>query len=163
MVIAITQNNSIVQLINNAVHDIGTRSAYSMIVQYGTPFNTVPITLTMINNIFSNSNGEIWMASSVTPQFQNNLLNRDSSAYQISIDGAPMTISQLNSIANCSGNITENPQFINPVWGGSNGDYHLQAGSLAIDSGTSSGAPSTDLDGNSRPQGGGYDLGVYEQ
>ena len=42
------------------------------------------------------------------------------------------------------------------------GDLHLRAGSIAIDKGNSSGAPSEDYDGNPRPQGGGYDIGAYE-
>ncbi len=41
-------------------------------------------------------------------------------------------------------------------------DYHLMANSPCIDSGTSQGAPTTDLEGNSRPQGAGYDMGAYE-
>jgi len=44
----------------------------------------------------------------------------------------------------------------------SNLDLHLKAGSPAIDAGTSSGAPSVDFDGVSRPQGSGYDVGAYE-
>jgi MYXO-CTERM domain-containing protein len=43
-----------------------------------------------------------------------------------------------------------------------NGDYHLSATSPAIDKGTSSDAPSDDLDGNARPQGNGWDIGAYE-
>jgi len=42
------------------------------------------------------------------------------------------------------------------------GDYHLAAGSPAIDKGTSSYAPATDLEGKSRPAGAGYDIGAYE-
>ena len=41
-------------------------------------------------------------------------------------------------------------------------NLHLKAGSPAIDAGTSSGAPSVDFDGVSRPQGAGYDVGAYE-
>ena len=41
-------------------------------------------------------------------------------------------------------------------------DLHLKSGSPAIDAGTSSGAPSVDFDGVSRPQGSGYDVGAYE-
>lgn len=43
-----------------------------------------------------------------------------------------------------------------------NRDLHLAASSTAIDSGTSLGAPATDLDGNSRSSGNGPDIGAYE-
>ena len=55
-----------------------------------------------------------------------------------------------------TGNINSNPQFV----GGSN--YSLISSSPCIDTGTSSGAPNTDIDGISRPQGSGYDMGAYE-
>ncbi len=41
-------------------------------------------------------------------------------------------------------------------------DLHLRAGSLAIDTGTSTDAPSVDFDGRQRPEGGGYDIGADE-
>jgi len=41
-------------------------------------------------------------------------------------------------------------------------DFHLLASSPAVDAGTLAGAPTTDLDGNPRPMGGGVDLGAYE-
>ena len=40
-------------------------------------------------------------------------------------------------------------------------DYHLSAGSAAIDQGTNAGV-TTDIDGESRPHGGGYDIGADE-
>jgi hypothetical protein len=43
-----------------------------------------------------------------------------------------------------------------------NGDYHLTADSPCIDTGTSEGAPSDDIDGDTRPQGQGYDMGADE-
>ena len=54
------------------------------------------------------------------------------------------------------GNITGNPLFAGPS------DYHLQAGSPCIDNGTSAAAPSTDIEGTSRPQGANFDMGAYE-
>ncbi|MDD5570315.1 MAG: sugar-binding protein [Bacteroidales bacterium] len=57
--------------------------------------------------------------------------------------------------------VTANPQFVNYIRTGG-GDYHLKSISPAIDAGTSTYAPSTDFDGNTRPQGTGYDIGAYE-
>lgn len=51
-----------------------------------------------------------------------------------------------------------NPVFVSP----DTGDYHLQAESSAIDAGTFLNEVNDDFDGNSRPQGNGYDIGVYE-
>jgi hypothetical protein len=49
--------------------------------------------------------------------------------------------------------------FVNVV----TADYHLPAGSLALDKGQSLGAVPTDRDGVSRPQGAAYDAGCYER
>jgi hypothetical protein len=57
-----------------------------------------------------------------------------------------------------TGNIQADPQFVDA----SSGDYHLQAWSPCIDSGTADGAPDHDLDGVIRPQNAGYDMGAYE-
>ena len=59
------------------------------------------------------------------------------------------------------GTIVADPQSVNYQANGS-GDYHLKAGSPAIDAGIATGAPATDIDGNPRPQGKGFDIGPYE-
>jgi len=59
------------------------------------------------------------------------------------------------------GTINADPLLVNYQPNGS-GDYHLQSGSRAINSGTSTAAPSIDLDGAPRPFGTGFDIGVYE-
>jgi hypothetical protein len=41
-------------------------------------------------------------------------------------------------------------------------NYQLSSTSLAIDSGTATDAPNTDILGNPRPSGGGFDIGAYE-
>jgi parallel beta-helix repeat protein len=41
-------------------------------------------------------------------------------------------------------------------------DFHLKDGCLAIDNGTSNHAPSTDIEGRTRPWGNGFDMGAYE-
>ncbi len=54
-------------------------------------------------------------------------------------------------------NIWGNPDFVNP----DNGDYHLGAGSAAVDAGVNAGV-TTDIDGDPRPVGAGYDIGADE-
>ena len=54
--------------------------------------------------------------------------------------------------------INQNPGFKNAA----GGDYHLTESSPCIDTGTSAGAPTADIEGVPRPQGNGYDMGAYE-
>lgn len=54
-------------------------------------------------------------------------------------------------------NLTTDPRFVS-----AGADFRLAAGSPAIDAGSSLGAPSTDLDGRSRPRGAAFDIGAYE-
>jgi hypothetical protein len=60
---------------------------------------------------------------------------------------------------NLGHNINADPLFVNSAAG----DYHLGAGSPAIDRGTSDGAPALDFEGNARPKGRGYDIGADER
>jgi parallel beta-helix repeat protein len=56
-----------------------------------------------------------------------------------------------------STNIRGDPAFVNPEAG----DYHIGQGSAAIDAGVDAGV-TTDIDGNSRPSGPGFDIGADE-
>jgi hypothetical protein len=50
------------------------------------------------------------------------------------------------------------PLFVDPAAA----DFHLKAGSPAIDKGAKTNAPATDFDGFARPRGQGYDIGAFE-
>ena len=54
-------------------------------------------------------------------------------------------------------NVWGDPAFVNP----SAGDYHIGLTSAAIDKGVNAGV-GDDIDGDPRPQGGGYDIGADE-
>jgi len=55
----------------------------------------------------------------------------------------------------------EEALFVDPTLPG--GDYHLREDSPAIDAGTATGAPPTDVDGDPRPSGDGVDIGADER
>ncbi len=60
------------------------------------------------------------------------------------------------------GTLSIDPQFVNSIQSLS-GDFHLIETSPAIDAGTSLGSPyNVDIEGTSRPQGNGWDMGAYE-
>jgi hypothetical protein len=55
-----------------------------------------------------------------------------------------------------TGNISSDPQFVNAT----SGDYHLKPGSPCVDTGTTVGAPATDIEGTARDAT--PDMGAYE-
>ncbi|MCP4544200.1 MAG: DUF11 domain-containing protein [Chloroflexi bacterium] len=55
-------------------------------------------------------------------------------------------------------NLWDDPDFVNPT----SGDYHIGAGSLAVDAGIASGI-TVDIDGDPRPAAFGYDIGADER
>jgi parallel beta-helix repeat protein len=56
------------------------------------------------------------------------------------------------------GNINADPLFVD----GANNDFHLTKLSPCVDSGSAQDAPAGDVEGNTRPCGGGFDMGAYE-
>jgi hypothetical protein len=65
------------------------------------------------------------------------------------------------STGQLQGTLFTPPQLVDFRSDGS-GNYHLAPGSAAIDAGTATGAPTTDIDGTPRPQGNAVDIGPYE-
>ncbi|MCX6033321.1 MAG: hypothetical protein NT169_29070 [Chloroflexi bacterium] len=102
--------------------------------------------------------------SGVTTDITNTLI----ASYTVGIQQVAGTVTTWNTLfngntANTSGTVNENasvtgdPLFVDPA----NGDYHLGADSAAVDAGVAAGI-TTDYDGDSRPQGPGYDIGYDE-
>ena len=58
-----------------------------------------------------------------------------------------------------AGTIVADPLFVDPA----GGDYHVQAASPAVNTGTSTRAPSRSFTGTRRPQAAGFDRGAYER
>ncbi|RJR16407.1 MAG: hypothetical protein C4581_09960, partial [Nitrospiraceae bacterium] len=82
--------------------------------------------------------------------------------------GATVTYSDVQGGYAGTGNINADPLFVNFQQATSGnptsaGDFHIQSGSPVVNQGTASGAPSNDIDGDSRPLGGGYDMGADEK
>jgi hypothetical protein len=88
----------------------------------------------------------------------NNLIYQSRLRPDYSIGGNWYSLSEYQEITSKGqGSIAVNPWFLDS----SRNDFHLMSYSQAIDAGVDIGL-ATDLDGRSRPQGSGYDLGAYE-
>ena len=94
---------------------------------------------------------------------RNNIVSQNE-GYQIqvgpAIDRVTVDHNLIDGFTEVTGDypVIGDPKFVNP----SEADFHLQADSPAIDKGSHVDAPDDDYDGNSRPQGAGYDIGAYE-
>ncbi len=101
------------------------------------------------NNIFYNqADYVIDIANSTGIDVKNNLAYNSNGSVPKSPIGAPMLTNLWNI----------NPLFVNA----GAGNYHLQAGSPAINAGVSLSNVTDDFEGTVRPQGTGYDIGPYE-
>jgi hypothetical protein len=73
-------------------------------------------------------------------------------------DTVATTVDELNGLAGAAANVSADPKFVAYP-----DDLHLTSESKScIDKGTAVGAPPTDADGVTRPQGAGFDIGAYE-
>ncbi len=146
------------EIVNTTVHDNPQRTGYPMYVQYD---STTPITLVMRNSIVSGGEGVVYIGDAVNFTAEHNIFYRPGQSVQVHANGRDYAAEQIEAGELGPGNISRDPLFVSPAWG-TEGDYHLQAGSPAIDSGTATGAPTIDLEYRSRPAGEGYDIGAYE-
>ncbi|MBU4194374.1 MAG: right-handed parallel beta-helix repeat-containing protein [Actinomycetia bacterium] len=146
------------EIINVTVGDNPAREAYPVYFQYD---STSPVTMVMRNTIIANGYGLVYFGDSVDLTCDHNLFYRTGDQWQVHANGRDYTADEFELGALGAGNLSRDTMFVSPAWG-TTGDYRLEAGSPAIDSGSGNGAPHTDLDGYVRPYGGGFDMGAYE-
>ena len=113
------------------------------------------------NNIFSGVQTAIFTESALDLPITHNLFHNikvdfvGSGGNNLGVDLAFWELVAVNATDNLEGA----PLLVDPV---TSRDFHLQAGSPAIDAGTNEYAPSDDLDGVARPVGETVDIGPYE-
>jgi hypothetical protein len=123
---------------------------------------------TVKNNIvYGNLGDGIDINRSTDTVYNNTSYNNDGRGLNIKTSGHTIrnNISYLNGSGDniisgntASNNLNANPNFINA----SSSDFHLASNSPAINAGYLVTSVTDDYDGNSRPQGSGYDIGAYE-
>ena len=121
--------------------------------------NTIVVNNISYDNPRVNPSSDVSTSGYNTNTPKNNPLH-DGSTNIIFLNNLSFRNGGSNSNANAS--IVADPGFIKYMADGT-GDYHLAAGSIAIDKGTPAHAPSFDTNGRKRPQGAGYDIGPYEK
>lgn len=165
-----------IRLINNLVYN--NRYSGVAITPNGDVSSPPMKTLSVINNtLYSNGDGAQqtpWGGGIVvdnsnvdTLVIKNNILS-DNLLFQIALEVSVTSLSAENNLIHGfrsytgeikgSSPVEADPLFVNS----SQGDFHLQNSSFAIDGGTGSGAPSEDLEKTPRPQGKAVDIGAYE-
>ena len=118
---------------------------------------TATTNLLIANNIFYQPNtAGIWLdAGGVTGTVTHNLTYGGDVLYSPGISLSALLGTGLNLVTNV---LNADPLLVNVT----GADFHLLAGSPAVDAGMPLSIVSDDFDGTSRPQGGGYDIGAFE-
>lgn len=151
-----TQANGHFEIVHVTVDD-SLGNNYVMYVQYDYP--NVPVHVTIRNSIFSarGPDSPIYMNPAGTLVIENTLFYFPQNEYILDHGGKTYTCLDISHLG--TGNFCGDPRFVHPAWG-TEGDYHLQRESSAIDGGSLEAGLAVDLDGiprDARP-----DLGAYE-
>jgi Ig-like domain CHU_C associated len=149
---------------------IGNQAAHNggVMTNTGTSGTSVP---TITNCSFSGNRadnvGSIIRNNTANPVLKNVIIWGNGSAFDNNGGGVTATYSLIQGGYTGTGNIDIDPLFsTQPNYANApttTGDLHTAANSPALNLGTNSGAPTTDLDGNTRPYAGtNADMGAYE-
>jgi hypothetical protein len=152
--------NSTFEVVNTTIDD-SVGQNYLMYSQYEYP--SVPITLDIRNTVFCarGENSPVYLSGAVNQTWTNNLFYAPRCDFVLTIaDTANYDSQSVTQLG--TGTFYGDPRFVQTGFGTA-GDYHVPAGSPAADAGTAVGAPAVDLEGSSRPQGNGFDIGAYER
>jgi len=143
------------EIVNVTVDDYVGQN-YLMYVQYETP---VPVQVTIRNTIFCGRGPDcpIYIRDICTLVAEHNLFYLPQSEVVLTHGNRWYTRENIGTLGR--GNLYGDPLFVCPAWG-QVGDYHLRAGSPAINRGTTNGAPTVDLE--NRPRDAQPDIGAYE-
>jgi hypothetical protein len=137
---------------NNTVYQTGSLGSMLACVANN---SSVQKTIYSKNNIFYGKSGQTFFANEYYSG--NSLIYSD---HDLFYDPDGSTAIPSGSGITVTNAKTGNPLFVNQA----GRDFHLQSASSAINAGTASVSDivTQDYDGNSRPQGSGYDIGVYD-
>jgi parallel beta-helix repeat protein len=111
---------------------------------------------TLVNNNLGAGGEAIDLRNNTRPRIANNIIVGHKYGIRVREQAAPIieyndvwdsSVRNYDGVRGGPGAISCNPQFVNRA----RGDYHLTAGSCAIDNGTASGTPTNDFDGDHRP------------
>lgn len=155
------ENSCTALLVNNTIVGCGRGLRLFDLGRWGPPYRLNPGggTATVVNCIIWDCPEPITLADSSSTTLSDRGSHVTLSHCNITSGQAGISVSGSHSTVSWGeGNSSVDPLFADPT----TGDYHLQALSPLIDKGTPDQAPGTDLDGNLRPCGGGFDMGAYE-
>ncbi|MCK5800699.1 MAG: right-handed parallel beta-helix repeat-containing protein [Deltaproteobacteria bacterium] len=171
---AITLNMHTTMTMTNCTLTGNNASTYAGAIYFNTTDSTTIHSCTFSGNE-ANLGGALYFINGGTKTITNSIFygdwSRNSNENEIMTNGAAYptvtycNISQTDFIGD--NNFPDDPLFLDPkshtLAPTSTGDYHVNPVSPCLEKGTSTNAPTTDIDGETRPQNGGYDVGSDEK